>query len=162
MSESSVSGARHDPALETAGLTKLGSSVRTRFEAPDRSILEAFPNRYPERDYVVRFEHPEFTSLCPMTGQPDFGVIRVTYVPGASCVESKSFKLYLGAFRNHGSFMETLTNHIADDLIAVLSPRRLRVEGCFNARGGTRISVSVDYMDAALSFDRQEALLRLW
>ena len=122
-------------AAETAGLTKLGTHAAYAFDAPDASILEAFPNRYPDRDYVITFEHPEFTSLCPMTGQPDFGTIRIRYVPGERCVESKSFKLYMGAFRNHGSFMESLTNKIADDLAAVLSPRRMTVEGLFNVRG---------------------------
>ena len=147
---------------ETDGLTKLGSSVKTRFDAPDASILEAFPNRYPERDYVICFEHPEFTSLCPMTGQPDFGTIRIRYVPDALCVESKSFKLYIGAFRNHGSFMESLTNRIADDLINVLAPRRMTVEGIFNVRGGTHISVRVEHLAPSLPKATQEQLLRLW
>lgn len=147
---------------ETAGLTLLGSSRRPRFDAPDASILEAFPNRYPDRDYVIALEHPEFTSLCPMTGQPDFGTIRVRYAPGARCVESKSFKLYLGAFRNEGSFMESLTNRIADDLVTVLAPRRMTVEGVFNARGGTRISVRVEHLAPSLTQDERTNLLRLW
>ena len=147
---------------ETAGLTMLGSSARPRFDAPDVSILEAFPNRYPGRDYVITFEHPEFTSLCPMTGQPDFGTIRVRYAPGEHCVESKSFKLYMGAFRNQGSFMESLTNRIADDLIAVLAPRRMTVEGIFNVRGGTHISVRVEHLSSSLTQDERDTLLRLW
>lgn len=147
---------------ETQGLTKLGSSLTYRFEQPDVSILEAFPNRYPQRDYVITFEHPEFTSLCPMTGQPDFGTIVVRYVPGERCVESKSFKLYMGAFRNEGSFMESLTNRIADDLITLLSPRRMTVEGIFNVRGGTRISVRVEHFAPELSQERKKDLLRLW
>ena len=149
-------------ARETSDLTLLGSSRRPRFDAPDASILEAFPNRYPGRDYVIVLEHPEFTSLCPMTGQPDFGVIRVRYVPGERCVESKSFKLYLGAFRNEGSFMESLTNRIADDLVAVLAPRRMTVEGIFNARGGTRISVRVEHLAPSLTEGERKNLLRLW
>jgi 7-cyano-7-deazaguanine reductase len=124
--------------------------------------LEAFPNRFPQRDYVITLEHPEFTSLCPMTGQPDFGTIRVRYVPGERCVESKSFKLYLGAFRNHGSFMESVTNRIASDLITVLAPRRMTVEGIFNVRGGTNISVRVEDLDKSLPAGRKAALLGLW
>jgi 7-cyano-7-deazaguanine reductase len=147
---------------ETQGLTKLGASVQNRFDSPDISILEAFPNRYPQRDYVIRFEHPEFTSLCPMTGQPDFGTIVIRYVPGLKCVESKSFKLYMAAFRNHGSFMESLTNSIADDLVQLLEPRRMTVEGFFNVRGGTAISVRVEHLDCSLEPARQEMLLRLW
>lgn len=146
----------------TNGLTKLGTPTRFKYDEPDVSILEAFPNRYPERDYCITFEHPEFTSLCPMTGQPDFGTIRVRYVPGDLCVESKSFKLYIGAFRNHGSFMESLTNRIADDLISLLSPRRMTVEGIFNVRGGTHISVRVEHLDESLPQERVDALRRLW
>jgi 7-cyano-7-deazaguanine reductase len=147
---------------ETSGLTKLGSPVKIRFTDPDAEILEAFPNRYPERDYVITFEYPEFTSLCPMTGQPDFGVITVRYIPGERCVESKAFKLYMGAFRNHGSFMESLTNKIADDLITLLSPRRMTVEGRFNVRGGTAISVRVEYLDKQITEERAARLLSLW
>ena len=145
---------------ETFGLKVLGSKAAYRFDSPDASMLEAFPNRHPERDYVVEFEHPEFTSLCPMTGQPDFAVIRVRYIPAAKCVESKSFKLYMAAYRNHGSFMESIVNKIADDLIAVLSPRRLTVEGFFNIRGGSRITVRVEHMDAAVK--NRSALQTLW
>lgn len=146
---------------ETDGLTKLGKTT-ARYDIPEASILEAFPNRFPGRDYVITFEHPEFTSLCPMTGQPDFGVIRVRYVPGERCVESKSFKLYMGAFRNHGAFMESLTNQIASDLIETLAPRRMTVEGVFNVRGGTHITVRVEHLDQSLPPDRRESLLRLW
>jgi 7-cyano-7-deazaguanine reductase len=149
-------------SAETAGLTKLGRAVKMRLDNPDAELLEAFPNRYPGRDYVITFEYPEFTSLCPLTGQPDFGTITVRYVPGERCVESKSFKLYMGAFRQHGSFMESLTNKIADDLVALLRPRRLTVEGRFNARGGTAISVRVEHLDPSLSGERAAGLLRLW
>jgi 7-cyano-7-deazaguanine reductase len=148
---------RHIP-----GLSKLGQRAPFRYDNPDVSILEAFPNRFPGRDYVIAFEHPEFTSLCPMTGQPDFGTIRVRYVPNELCVESKSFKLYMGAYRSHGAFMEELTNTIADDLAALLSPRRMTVEGVFNARGGTGISVRVELIDPALPPERQAALRALW
>ena len=146
----------------TQGLTKLGAHVPYVFTAPEASILEAFPNRYPDRDYAIVFEYPEFTSLCPITGQPDFGTIRIRYVPDERCVESKSFKLYMGAFRNYGSFMESLTNMIMDDLVAVLAPRRMTVEGIFNVRGGTRISVRAEYLKPNLSALASEALRRLW
>ncbi len=147
---------------ETAGLTKLGKAASYRFDNPGPDILEAFPNRYPERDYVIQFEHPEVTSLCPMTGQPDFATIRVRYVAGERCVESKSFKLYMAAFRNHGSFMESLTNKIADDLVNVLAPRRLTVEGFFNVRGGTAITIRVEHLDRSLPAARQKNLKELW
>ncbi len=147
---------------ETQGLTKLGKKTQYRFDSPDVSILEAFPNKFPHRDYVIQFEHPEFTSLCPMTGQPDFGLIRVRYVPGEKCVESKSFKLYMGAFRNHGSFMETITNSMAEDFISLLAPRRMTVEGVFNVRGGTAITIRVEYMDESLPKARRQSLADLW
>ena len=146
----------------TKGLTKLGSTTKYNYNTPLRSILEAFPNPNPERDYLITFEHPEFTSLCPITGQPDFGTIRVRYVPDEKCVESKSFKLYMGSYRNHGAFMESLTNMIAGDLIAVLAPRRMTVEGIFNVRGGTGISVLVEYLNDTLDEGRKSTLLRLW
>ena len=148
--------------LETTGLTKLGSPTTYRFDSPGPDLLEAFPNRHPDRDYVITFEHPEFSSLCPMTGQPDFATITVRYVPGEKCVESKSFKLYMCAFRNHGAFMESIVNTIADDLIATLTPRRLTVTGAFNVRGGTAITVRAEHLDPQLSESRAEALFRLW
>lgn len=153
---------KNTAAKETGGLTKLGSPTSYRFDEPGPDLLEAFPNRYPERDYVITFEHPEFTSLCPMTGQPDFATITVCYVPDEKCVESKSFKLYMCAFRNHGSFMESLTNKIADDLIATLAPRRLTVTGAFNVRGGTGITVRVEHIKPGLGKDQAEHLRSLW
>lgn len=147
---------------ETAGLTKLGNRTPIRYDKPEASMLEAFNNRYPERDYVILFEHPEFTSLCPMTGQPDFGFITVRYVPDTLCVESKAFKLYMGAFRNHGSFMETIVNTIADDLVGLLKPRRLTVKGAFNLRGGTGITVIADHIDPKLPKEKREYLAGLW
>jgi 7-cyano-7-deazaguanine reductase len=153
--------AAHETA-ETYGLSKLGARTPPRFDSPDAAIPEAFPNRNPERDYVVVFEYPEFTSLCPVTGQPDYGAIRVTYVPDACCIESKSFKLYMTAFRNSAAFMEELTNRIAGDLILLLNPRRMTVEGRFNARGGTGITVRVEHLDRELPQERQKHLRRLW
>jgi 7-cyano-7-deazaguanine reductase len=104
--------------------------------ANDRAILETFANPRPGRDYEVRFECPEFTCLCPKTGQPDFATLRIVYVPDQRCVELKSFKLYLWSFRAVGAFHEAVTNRICDDLAAVLQPRFLEVEALFNVRGG--------------------------
>lgn len=147
---------------ETAGLTKLGAPTTYRFDNPGPDLLEAFPNRHEDRDYVITFEHPEFTSLCPMTGQPDFAVITVQYVPGPKCVESKAFKLYMCSFRNHGSFMESVVNTIANDLIGLLEPRRMTVVGEFNVRGGTGITVRVEHIDPKLPKERAESLQALW
>ena len=111
---------------------------------PQKS-LETLPNPKPERDYVIRFDCPEFTCLCPKTGQPDFATIRIEYVPDSLCVELKSLKLYLWSFRNEGGFHEDVTNRILDDLVAAVKPRRLRVEGDFNIRGGIHTTVVVEH-----------------
>jgi 7-cyano-7-deazaguanine reductase len=111
----------------------------------DSGLLETFPNRFPGRDYQITFETEEFTSLCPKTGQPDFGSITITYVPGQSCIESKSLKLYLFSFRGEACFMETLTNTILDDLVAAVQPRRMMVTGNFRPRGGIAIVVEATY-----------------
>jgi len=103
--------------------------------------LETFPNPSPERDYVIRFDCPEFTCLCPKTGQPDFATIRVEYTPDMLCVELKSWKLYLWSYREEGAFHEAVTNRILDDLVAAVRPRRARVEGVFNVRGGIQTTV---------------------
>jgi 7-cyano-7-deazaguanine reductase len=98
--------------------------------------LETFANPSPNRDYEIRFECPEFTCVCPMTGQPDFATIRISYVPDKLCVELKSLKLYLWSFRDEGAFHEAVTNRILDDLVSALSPRRAEVVGDFYVRGG--------------------------
>ena len=123
------------------GLSHLGQEHTLYPAEPDAGILEAFENSHPDRDYWVHFDCPEFTCLCPITGQPDFGHITVRYVPNRLCVESKSLKLYLVAFRNHGAFHESVTNRILDDLVAKLAPRRMVVRGEFNRRGGIAITV---------------------
>jgi 7-cyano-7-deazaguanine reductase len=105
------------------------------------SPLEHFPNPRPGRDYEIVIETPEFTCLCPKTGQPDFATLRISYVPDALCVELKSLKLYLWSFRDEGHFHEDVTNRILDDLLALLAPRRMRVEGDFNVRGGISTTV---------------------
>jgi len=106
-------------------------------------MLETFPNPKPERSYEIRFECPEFTCLCPKTGQPDFATIRIRYVPDARCVELKSLKVYLWSYRDVGTFHESVTNRIADDLVALLDPRFLEVIGDFNVRGGIHTTVVV-------------------
>ncbi len=107
--------------------------------------IETFANPKPERDYVIRFETPEFTCLCPRTGQPDFATIRLEYVPGALCIELKSWKLYLWSYRNQGAFHEAVVNKILDDLVAAVRPRRARVEGDFNVRGGIHTTVVAEH-----------------
>jgi 7-cyano-7-deazaguanine reductase len=107
--------------------------------------LEWFENPRPERDYEIRFEAPEFTCLCPKTGQPDFATLRIRYVPDRRCVELKSLKLYLWSFRDEGHFHEAVANRILDDLVAVLAPRRMTLEADFFVRGGIRTVVEVRY-----------------
>ncbi|MCU1383969.1 MAG: queF [Acidobacteria bacterium] len=113
------------------------------------STLQTFPNPRPERDYEIQIQCPEFTSVCPMTGLPDFGEIRITYVPGASCVELKSLKYYMVEFRNTGIFYEQVTNQILDDLVALLQPRRMTVVGDFSVRGGIKTIVKAEYSAGA-------------
>ncbi|MBM3991495.1 MAG: NADPH-dependent 7-cyano-7-deazaguanine reductase QueF [Planctomycetes bacterium] len=107
--------------------------------------LDTFPNPAPERDFEIRFDCPEFTCLCPMTGQPDFATIRIRYVPEALCVELKSLKLYLWSYRTEGAFHEAVTNRILTDLVAATRPRRMTVEGDFWVRGGIKTVVEVSY-----------------
>lgn len=107
--------------------------------------LETFPNPRPERDFEIYISCPEFTSVCPKTGLPDFGEIRITYVPDALCVELKSLKYYFIEFRNRGIFYESATNQILDDLVALLSPRRMTVVGDFSVRGGIKTIVTATY-----------------
>ena len=108
-------------------------------------VLEAFENRHPERDYWVQFNCPEFTSLCPITGQPDFAEIRILYIPDRRMVESKSLKLYLFSFRNHGDFHEDCVNIILNDLIVLMQPRYIEVVGLFVPRGGISIHPYANY-----------------
>jgi 7-cyano-7-deazaguanine reductase len=109
------------------------------------ATLETFPNPRPERDYEVETRFPEFTSVCPRTGLPDFGEIRVTYVPDLTCIELKSLKFYLLEFRNKGIFYEAVTNQILDDLVAACEPRRMTVVGDFSVRGGLKTTVVATY-----------------
>jgi 7-cyano-7-deazaguanine reductase len=126
-------------------LKHLGNNGGTRYDhaGPDASLLEAFPNPFslPSMNPcgvrgTLNIVCPEFTSLCPKTGQPDFATIVIDYEPDALCVESKALKLYLGSFRNHGEFHESCVNRICNDLVLLLAPKRIRVEGRFTPRGG--------------------------
>ncbi|MCL6623649.1 MAG: preQ(1) synthase [Fimbriimonadales bacterium] len=110
-----------------------------------RDLLETFPNPSPERDYVIRHVAPEFTSVCPKTGNPDFGTIVVTYIPESQCLELKAFKMYLFSYRNKGIFYEAVVNQILEDLVAVAQPRFMRVTGIFNVRGGIYSTVTAEY-----------------
>lgn len=107
--------------------------------------LETFPNPKPERDYTIRIELPEFTCLCPLTGQPDFAHIVLDYVPHDSCIELKALKLYIWSFRDEGGFHEALTNQILDDVIAACNPRFARVTAKFNVRGGTYPTITAEF-----------------
>ena len=108
-------------------------------------VLEAFENRHPERDYWVQFNCPEFTTLCPITGQPDFAEIKILYIPGERMVESKSLKLYLFSFRNHGDFHEDCVNTIMKDLVKLMDPKYIEVYGLFLPRGGISIYPYANY-----------------
>jgi len=107
--------------------------------------LETFVNPKPDRDYLIRFDCPEFTCLCPKTGQPDFATILIEYVPDRLCVELKSWKVYLWSYRDQGAFHEAVTNQIMDDLVAAIEPRRLKVEGAFKVRGGITTTIVATY-----------------
>jgi 7-cyano-7-deazaguanine reductase len=110
-----------------------------------RKILETFPNQYPNRDYTIDIVCPEFTSVCPKTGQPDFGTLTITYAPAAKCVELKSLKVYLQQFRNEGIYYETATNRILEDLVAAIQPRRMKLVAAFTPRGGITTSVTAEF-----------------
>lgn len=110
-----------------------------------RDTLETFDNGFPERDYEIEIICPEFTSVCPKTGQPDFGTLTVTYAPAKKCVELKSLKMYLQHFRKEGIFYENVTNRILDDLVAALQPRRITLLAEFNPRGGISANVTARY-----------------
>ena len=139
---------RRTPPAKLDGLHLLGRSETSYPSKPDHKTLETFPNRYAQRDYWIRFDCLDFTSLCPVTGQPDFAQIRIEYVPDVRCVETKSLKFYLASFRNTRSFNEEVANRILEDLVTVCQPRRARVHGEFAARGGISVTVDCDYPDA--------------
>lgn len=133
---------------ELNGVSLLGNQ-NTKYQYDyDPSLLETFINKHPENDYVVTFNCPEFTSLCPKTGQPDFAKIIINYIPRERMVESKSLKLYLFSFRNHGDFHEDCVNIIMKDLVQLMNPRYLEVIGIFMPRGGISIYPFANYGDS--------------
>ena len=128
-----------------ADLTLLGNSKAAFPASPEKAKLETFSNPFPKRDYWIRIDSPEFTSLCPVTGQPDFAEIHIEYIPNQKCVETKSLKLYLSSYRNVPSFNEDVINRILDDLVAACAPRRMKIEGKFVPRGGLSLSVVAEH-----------------
>lgn len=130
--------------MASTQLHALGSKTAYQFDHPDAGILESFANRHPDNLYVVNLFCDEFTSICPITGQPDWAKFTIRYVPDKLCVESKSLKLYLHSFRNHGEFHEDVTNRIAKDLFKLLQPVYLQIYGDFNPRGGIAIHPFVE------------------
>ncbi len=137
---------RSDKELE--GVTLLGNQGTVYHDNYNPSVLETFENKHPENEYVVTFDCPEFTTLCPKTGQPDFGHIYISYIPRQRMVESKSLKLYLFGFRNRGDFHEDCVNIIMKDLTALMDPRYIEVRGEFMLRGGISIHPFANYGDA--------------
>ena len=113
-----------------------------------RGVLKTFENQFPQREYTIEIDCPEFTSVCPQTGQPDFGTLTFSYVPGQRCVELKSLKLYLQQFRNEGIYYEHATNRILDDLVSVVSPRRMTITARFTPRGGITTTVITNYEES--------------
>ena len=130
---------------EKEGLTRLGSQGTAYKFDYDPELLESFSNKHPDNDYFVKFNCPEFTSLCPITGQPDFATITISYVPDQRLVESKSLKLYLFSFRDHGDFHEDVVNIIMKDLIRLMDPKYIEVWGRFLPRGGISIDPYCNY-----------------
>ena len=112
------------------------------------NLLETFENQFPDRDYRIEIVCPEFTSVCPKTGQPDFGTLTITYIPDKKCVELKSLKFYLQSYRNQGIFYEHVTNTILDDLVAATRPRYMKIAAAFSARGGITETVTAEFVSS--------------
>lgn len=147
--KSSDAPARALPTAGRRGLKLLGRAAGKPPSVPSVAILETFRNRYAHRDYWIRFESSDFTSLCPITGQADFARIRIEYIPGKKCIETKSLKFYLASFRSTRSFNEEIANRILEDLVACCAPRELIVKGDFAARGGIQVSVEARHSSRA-------------
>lgn len=147
---------------ELQGVTLLGNQGTVYSDDYSPEVLETFVNKHPDREYVVRFDCPEFTTLCPKTGQPDFGHIYISYIPRERMVESKSLKLYLFSFRNHGDFHEDCVNIIMKDLVRLMQPRYLEVRGIFMPRGGISIIPFANYGDSAHQQMVQQRLLSVF
>lgn len=136
---------KHKRDKRYAGLSLLSNSEAIFPRSPQQARLETFLNPNVSRDYWIRIDCPEFTSLCPVTGQPDFAEILIEYVPDSLCIETKSLKLYLSSYRNVHSFNEEVVNRILDDLVKASQPRRMKVEGKFAARGGLALTVLAEH-----------------
>ena len=142
------------PPEDLQGITHLGSQ-KTQYRSDSApEVLEAFDNKHPDNDYFVKFVCPEFTSLCPITGQPDFATIVIRYIPGQKMVESKSLKLYLFSFRNHGDFHEDCVNVIMKDLIKLMQPKYIEVFGEFTPRGGIAIHPFANHGQPGTPFEQ--------
>jgi len=128
-------------------LTLLGHASKLP-QRPEDAVLETFPNRTPQRDYWIHLDYPEFSSLCPVTGQPDTARLRIAYVPAEKCVETKSLKYYLASWRNTPLFNEDVVNRILDDLVTACAPKRAIVRGDFSARGGVKLTCQASVPDA--------------
>ena len=128
-----------------SGLTLLKKNHKDYPNTPEEAKIETFRNAFPKRDYVITFDCPEFTSLCPITGQPDFGHITINYIAKEKCIESKALKLYLFSYRNHNTFHEVAVNTILDDLVAACDPKWMQVIGDFMPRGGIAIHVTAEH-----------------
>lgn len=134
-------------------LTLLGDSEAKLPASPAKARLETFPNPAPDRNYRIHFETDDFTSVCPITGQPDFARIDIDYVPDRWCIESKSLKFYLASYRNEHAFNEAVTNRILDDLVKACAPREAVITAQFSARGGIALTVRVEYPDERIGKD---------
>lgn len=139
----------------------LGVKIKGFPNKPDKNILESFPNRHPDQLYLVSLVCLEFTAICPITGQPDFGKFEIVYVPGKKMVESKSLKLYLFSFRNQGEFHEDVTNRIFKDLWELLEPKFMRILGDFNVRGGIAIKPLVQKFVAGTKSPAEKSILQI-
>ncbi len=137
-------------ASSSGDLTLLGKSENRLPASPEDAKLELFPNRNAGRNYWIELEYPEFSYLCPVTGQPDTAHLTIQYIPDALCVETKSLKFYLASFRNLPSFNEDIVNRILDDLSAACSPRRMKVSGRFSPRGGIRLTATATFPDEGI------------
>lgn len=138
---------------ETEGLSLLGNKKTVYKDTYAPEVLETFINKHPDNDYMVTFDCPEFTSLCPITGQPDFARIKINYIPNIKMVESKSLKLYLFSFRNQGDFHEDCVNIIMKDLVKLMEPKYLEVKGIFTPRGGIAIYPFANYGENGTKYE---------
>lgn len=139
---------------EKEGLSLLGNKKTVYKDTYAPEVLETFVNKHPDNDYMVTFDCPEFTSLCPITGQPDFAKIKINYIPNIKMVESKSLKLYLFSFRNQGDFHEDCVNIIMKDLVKLMEPKYLEVKGIFTPRGGIAIYPFANYGEKGTKYEK--------